>query len=131
MVKTGRDTVAKAKSICALWTPEFANSWIEEPKRKPAPIRHGTTCSLTYELGASGKLLAVRLLSHAAAPRHHKVLFENDVGSDRSAGVREPLHAHRYPSVLYYIFAAHLQEYSLAGRARAGSWPKKMGKSSF
>lgn len=27
-------------------------------------------------------------------------------------GVREPLHAHRYPSVLYYISAAHLMEYS-------------------
>jgi uncharacterized RmlC-like cupin family protein len=27
-------------------------------------------------------------------------------------GVREPLHAHRYPSVLYYISAAHLKEYS-------------------
>jgi len=27
-------------------------------------------------------------------------------------GVREPLHAHRYPSVLYYISAAHMKEYS-------------------
>jgi uncharacterized RmlC-like cupin family protein len=31
-------------------------------------------------------------------------------------GVREPLHAHRYPSVLYYISAAHMKEYS-PGRA--------------
>ena len=27
-------------------------------------------------------------------------------------GVREPLHAHRYPSVLYYVSAAHMKEYS-------------------
>ena len=27
-------------------------------------------------------------------------------------GVREPLRAHRYPSVLYYISAAHMKEYS-------------------
>ena len=27
-------------------------------------------------------------------------------------GVREPLHAHRYASVLYYVSAAHLKEYS-------------------
>jgi len=27
-------------------------------------------------------------------------------------GVREPLHAHRYPSVLYYVSAAHMNEYS-------------------
>ncbi len=52
----------------------------------------------------------------AAAPRHHKVLFENDevrvLEVTVPPGVREPLHAHRYPSVLYYISAAHLKEYS-------------------
>lgn len=54
--------------------------------------------------------------AHAAAPQHHKVLFENDEVSVLEAtvppGVRESLHAHRYPSVLYYISAAHLKEYS-------------------
>jgi len=52
----------------------------------------------------------------AAAPQHHKVLFENDqvrvLEVTVPPGVREPLHAHRYPSVLYYISAAHLKEYS-------------------
>jgi quercetin dioxygenase-like cupin family protein len=52
----------------------------------------------------------------AAAPQHHKVLFENDkvrvLEVNVAPGVREPLHAHRYPSVLYYISAAHLKEYS-------------------
>jgi quercetin dioxygenase-like cupin family protein len=52
----------------------------------------------------------------AVAPQHHKVLFENDevrvLEVTVSPGVREPLHAHRYPSVLYYISAAHLKEYS-------------------
>ena len=52
----------------------------------------------------------------AAAPQHHKVLFENDevrvLEVSIAPGVREPLHAHRYPSVLYYVSAAHLKEYS-------------------
>ena len=52
----------------------------------------------------------------AAAPGHHKVLFENDevrvLEVTVPPGVREPLHAHRYASVLYYISAAHLKEYS-------------------
>ena len=52
----------------------------------------------------------------AAAPQHHKVLFENDevrvLEVTVPPGVREPLHAHRYPSVLYYVSAAHLNEYS-------------------
>ena len=52
----------------------------------------------------------------AAAPQNHKLLFENDVVRVLEVtvrpGVREPLHAHRYPSVLYYISAAHMKEYS-------------------
>jgi quercetin dioxygenase-like cupin family protein len=51
-----------------------------------------------------------------SAPQHHKVLFENDevrvLEVTVPPGVREPLHAHRYPSVLYYLSAAHLKEYS-------------------
>ena len=51
-----------------------------------------------------------------AAPQHHKLLFENDevrvLEVTVPPGVREPLHAHRYPSVLYYLSAAHLKEYS-------------------
>jgi mannose-6-phosphate isomerase-like protein (cupin superfamily) len=52
----------------------------------------------------------------AAAPLNHKVLFENDdvrvLEVTVAPGVREPLHAHRYPSVLYYVSAAHMEEYS-------------------
>jgi len=52
----------------------------------------------------------------AAAPGHHKLLFENDdvrvLEVTVPPGVREPLHAHRYPSVLYYLSAAHMKEYS-------------------
>ncbi len=52
----------------------------------------------------------------AAAPQHHKLLFENDevrvLEVTVPPGIREPLHAHRYPSVLYYVSAAHLKEYS-------------------
>lgn len=51
-----------------------------------------------------------------AAPQNHKLLFENDevrvLEVTVQPGVREPLHAHRYPSVLYYVSAAHMQEYS-------------------
>lgn len=52
----------------------------------------------------------------AAAPRNHRLLFENDevrvLEVTVPPGVREPLHAHRYPSVLYYLSAAHMEEYS-------------------
>ena len=52
----------------------------------------------------------------AAAPQNHKLVFENDdvrmLEVTVPPGVREPLHAHRYPSVLYYISAAHMKEYS-------------------
>jgi quercetin dioxygenase-like cupin family protein len=52
----------------------------------------------------------------AAAPQNHKLLFENDevrvLEVTVAPGVREPLHAHRYPSVLYYLSAAHMREYS-------------------
>jgi quercetin dioxygenase-like cupin family protein len=52
----------------------------------------------------------------AAAPQNHKLLFENEevrvVEVSVQPGVREPLHAHRYPSVIYYVSAAHLKEYS-------------------
>ena len=52
----------------------------------------------------------------AAAPQNHKLLFENDevrvLEVTVPPGVREPLHAHRDPSVLYYISAAHMKEYS-------------------
>ncbi len=52
----------------------------------------------------------------AAAPQNHQLLFENDevrvLEVTVQPGVREPLHAHRYPSVLYYLSAAHMKEYS-------------------
>ncbi len=52
----------------------------------------------------------------AAAPQNHKLLFENDevrvLEVTVPPGVREPLHVHRYPSVLYYVSAAHMKEYS-------------------
>ena len=52
----------------------------------------------------------------SAAPGNHKLLFENDdvrvLEVTVLPGVREPLHAHRYPSVLYYLSAAHMKEYS-------------------
>jgi predicted metal-dependent enzyme (double-stranded beta helix superfamily) len=51
-----------------------------------------------------------------AAPANHKLLFENDevrvLEVTVQPGVREPLHAHRYPSVMYYVSAAHMKEYS-------------------
>jgi quercetin dioxygenase-like cupin family protein len=51
-----------------------------------------------------------------AAPQNHQLLFENDevrvLEVTVPPGVREPLHAHRYPSVLYYSSAAHMKEYS-------------------
>ncbi len=46
------------------------------------------------------------------APQNHKLLFENDevrvLEVTLPPGVREPLHAHRDPSVLYNISAAQV-----------------------
>lgn len=51
-----------------------------------------------------------------AAPQNHKLLFENEevrvLQVNVPPGIREPPHAHRYPSVLYYVSAAHMKEYS-------------------
>src|SRR4051794_8873561 len=51
-----------------------------------------------------------------AAPQNHKLLFENEevrvVEVSVQPGVREPLHAHRYPSCLFYSLACPLTEYS-------------------
>src|SRR3954464_15948517 len=50
-----------------------------------------------------------------AAPQNHKLLFEAGevrvVEVSVQPGVREPLHAPRYPSALDYASAAHLTEY--------------------
>lgn len=52
----------------------------------------------------------------AAAPHNHKLLFEKNcvrvLEVTVPPGFREPLHAHRYPNVLYYLSAAHMKEYS-------------------
>src|SRR5262249_14454265 len=51
----------------------------------------------------------------AAAPQHHKVLFENEevrvIEVTVAPHAREPLHAHRYPSVIYLESSAHLIEH--------------------
>jgi hypothetical protein len=51
-----------------------------------------------------------------AARRNHKLLFETDEARMLEVSVppavREPLHAHRYTSVLYCVSAAHMKEYS-------------------
>src|SRR5579875_2571783 len=69
-----------------------------------------------------------------AAPQNHKLLFENDqvkvLKVTVPPGVREPLHAHRYPSVLYYISAAHMEEYS-PGRAAVDRGHKADGSVLF
>jgi len=58
----------------------------------------------------------------AAAPENHKVLLENDevrVLEVRIApGTREPLHVHRYPSVIYVESSPHLIEHLQDGTVR-------------
>lgn len=50
-----------------------------------------------------------------AAPQHHTLLFENDevrvLTVTIPPGVKEPFHAHRYPSVIYDEQPSHLIEY--------------------
>ena len=88
-------------------------------------------CSAAFLLGQStaniDKWWTPENEALAAAPKNHKLLFENAevrvLEVTVPPGVREPLHAHRYPSVLYYVSAAHLKEY-LARRAGRRSWPE-------
>lgn len=55
----------------------------------------------------------------AAAPQHHTLLFENDevrvLTVTIPPGVKEPFHAHRYPSVIYDENPSHLVEYFADG----------------
>ena len=54
-----------------------------------------------------------------AAPQHHTLLFENDdvrvLTVTIPPGVKEPFHAHRYPSVIYDEQPSHLIEYLADG----------------
>lgn len=65
----------------------------------------------------------------AAAPQHHTLLFENDevrvLTVTIQPGVKEPMHAHRYPSVIYDEQPSHLVEYLSDGtRADRGTRPQ-------
>lgn len=55
----------------------------------------------------------------AAAPQQHTLLFENDevrvLTVTIAPGVKEPFHAHRYPSVIYDENPSHLVEYLMDG----------------
>lgn len=64
-----------------------------------------------------------------AAPQHHTLLFENDevrvLTVTIPPGVKEPMHAHRYASVIYDEQPSHLVEYLSDGtRADRGVRPQ-------
>jgi hypothetical protein len=75
-------------------------------------------CKHPTGVGGAGEYeRIVNVVLAAAALSVGFLLGQNTNNFDRwwspvQPGVREPLHAHRYPSVLYYISAAHLTEYS-------------------
>ncbi len=57
-----------------------------------------------------------------AAPANHRVVLENDevrvLEVTVPPGTREPLHAHRYPSVMYVESSPHLVEHLQDGSVR-------------
>jgi hypothetical protein len=65
-----------------------------------------------------------------AAPQHHTLLFENDevrvLTVTIDPGVKEPFHAHRYPSVIYDENPSHLVEY-LADGTKLDRGTRKQG----
>jgi hypothetical protein len=65
-----------------------------------------------------------------AAPQHHAMLFENDevrvLTVTIDPGVKEPFHAHRYPSVIYDENPSHLVEY-LADGTKLDRGTRKQG----
>jgi len=58
----------------------------------------------------------------AAAPRHHKVLLENDevrvLEVTVAPGEREPMHVHRYPAVMIIDTSPHMVEHLQDGTSR-------------
>ena len=58
----------------------------------------------------------------AAAPANHEVLLENDevrvLAVTIAPGTREPMHVHRYPSVIYLESSPHLVEHLQDGTVR-------------
>ena len=64
-----------------------------------------------------------------AAPQHHKILFENDevrvLDVTIPPNTREPLHSHRYPSVLYFVEPAHVIEHRADGTSQDRDVPPK------
>lgn len=57
-----------------------------------------------------------------AAPKHHKVLLENDevrvLEVTVAPGEREPLHVHRYPAVMIIDTSPHMVEHLQDGNSR-------------
>lgn len=57
-----------------------------------------------------------------AAPKHHKVLLENDevrvLEVTVAPGEREPLHVHRYPAVMIIDTSPHMVEHLQDGSSR-------------
>src|SRR5215831_19813788 len=51
----------------------------------------------------------------AAAPQHHKLLFENErvrvLETRIAAGDRTPIHTHRWPAALYVLSWSHFERY--------------------
>jgi hypothetical protein len=69
-----------------------------------------------------------------AAPQHHTLLFENDdvrvLAVTIEPGAKEPLHAHRYPSVIYDEQPSHLAEY-LADGTKVDRGTRTQGSARF
>lgn len=69
-----------------------------------------------------------------AAPQHHTLLFENDevrvLVVTIAPGAKEPLHAHRYPSVIYDEQPSHLAEY-LADGTKVDRGTRTQGSARF
>jgi hypothetical protein len=105
----------------------------------------GACCCWGWLLGASSTLMArdlknsaatARPVDHAlpgwpypdsldalvAAPKFHRVLFENDrvrvLEVTVPPHVREPLHTHRWPSVLYRELSCPLRYFDATGQVR-------------
>lgn len=98
----------------------WAASYTSPMKRIATVVMMGGALSAAFLFGQAttnfDKWWTPRNDALVAAPQNHKLLFENDevrvLEVTVAPGVREPLHAHQYPSVMYYISGAHMEEFS-------------------
>ncbi|HVO11428.1 MAG TPA: YciI family protein [Vicinamibacteria bacterium] len=97
-----------------------AGSYCTPPPFAASETRAGGQASATGHSQEKACAWPAALDAPTAAPRNHRVVFENDrvrvLDVVVEAGEREPLHAHCWPSILFVMFRGKLRERDADGK---------------